>query len=141
MKARYYLKINNMDESEVTLEEYCKAERQAGFRPKLPSTDPAYMTTPATGGFSSGSISGNIKYGDEPMGMFKLTPMDPIDLNKYLKDSTGSINPFHTDSYCMGKQVSKDIFMMFDFHDTAPFRYAYFINVKTGERQGIELTK
>lgn len=39
-------------EREVTLEEFCKAERAAGFRPKLSSSDPRYMTTPATGGFS-----------------------------------------------------------------------------------------
>ena len=50
-------------EREVTLEEYCKAERAAGFRPKLWSSDPAYMTTPATGGFSNGDgISGRIEY-------------------------------------------------------------------------------
>lgn len=49
-------------EREVTLEEYCIAERNAGFRPKLWSGDPACMTTPATRGFSSGNISGHTKY-------------------------------------------------------------------------------
>lgn len=49
-------------EREVTLEEFCKAERSAGFCPKLWSGDPAYMTTPATGGFSSGGISGRTEY-------------------------------------------------------------------------------
>ena len=50
-------------EREVTLEEFCRAERAAGFRPKLWSGDPAYMTTPATGGFSnSNGISGRTEY-------------------------------------------------------------------------------
>lgn len=47
---------------EVSLEAYCRAERAAGFRPKLPRTDPAYMTTPATGGFGSGGISGRMEH-------------------------------------------------------------------------------
>lgn len=59
---RYFLSATIAGEKierEVTLEEYCKVERGAGFRPKLWSGDPAYMTTPATGGFSNGSgISG-----------------------------------------------------------------------------------
>lgn len=50
-------------EREVTLEDFCKAERDAGFRPKLPSNDPAYMTTPATSGFgNSNGISGRTEY-------------------------------------------------------------------------------
>lgn len=48
---------------EVSLEDYCKAERAAGFRPKMASDDPRYMRTPATAGFSSGVISGHIEYG------------------------------------------------------------------------------
>jgi len=40
-------------EKEVSLEEYCRAERNAGFKPKMSSDNPKYMTTPATGGFSS----------------------------------------------------------------------------------------
>ena len=48
-------------EKEVTLEEFCRAERAAGFRPRMSSDDPRYMTTPATGGFvSSYGISGHI---------------------------------------------------------------------------------
>lgn len=47
-------------EMEVSLEEFCRAERAAGFRPKMSSDDPRYMTTPATGGFgSSYGISGH----------------------------------------------------------------------------------
>lgn len=49
-------------EREVTVEEYCKAERMAGFMPKMSSDDPRYLKTPATGGFSSGSsLSGRIE--------------------------------------------------------------------------------
>jgi hypothetical protein len=49
-------------EREVSLEEFCRAERVAGFRPKLPSTDPRYMTTPATGSFYTAGISGRVEY-------------------------------------------------------------------------------
>jgi len=53
-------------EREVTLKEYCEAERRAGFRPKMASDNPAYMTTPATAGFgSSKGIRGRIKYGHD----------------------------------------------------------------------------
>ena len=64
--AKYFLSAtvgSEKIEREVTLEEFCKAERSAGFRPKLWSGDPAYMTTPATGGFSNGNgISGRTEY-------------------------------------------------------------------------------
>jgi hypothetical protein len=62
---KYFLSVTFNDEKierEVSLEEYCKAERNAGFRPKMASSDPKYMTTPATGGFSSGEISGSQKF-------------------------------------------------------------------------------
>jgi hypothetical protein len=49
-------------EREVTLEEFCKAERAAGFRPKLSSDHARYMTTLATGGFSGSGVSGRVKY-------------------------------------------------------------------------------
>ena len=53
-------------EREVTLKEYCEAERRAGFRPKMASDNPAYMTTPVTAGFSSSAgIRGRIKYGHD----------------------------------------------------------------------------
>lgn len=69
---RYYLSATlgtEKVEREVTLEEFCRAERAAGFRPKLPSTDRHYMTTPATGGFSSGGISGRSVYVGVPSGI------------------------------------------------------------------------
>lgn len=62
---RYFLYVvlaGERIEREVSLEEFCKAERAAGFRPKLWSGDPAYMTTPATGGFSSGESGGRVQY-------------------------------------------------------------------------------
>lgn len=47
-------------EKEVSVEEYCRAERAAGFRPKMSSSDSHYITTTATGGFSSSyGISGS----------------------------------------------------------------------------------
>lgn len=63
---KYYLSATLGDqniEREVTLEEYCKAERAAGFRPKMASDDPRYMTPPATGGFGGHSgIGGRVEY-------------------------------------------------------------------------------
>jgi hypothetical protein len=47
-------------EKEVSLEEFCKAERAAGFQPKMTSDNPLYMFTPATGGFGGNGISGRI---------------------------------------------------------------------------------
>ncbi len=50
-------------EKEVSVEEFCRAERSSGFQPKMASSDPGYMTTPATGGFSSSyGISGRTEY-------------------------------------------------------------------------------
>ncbi len=59
----YWLKSDWQDEwTEVTKEQWIKAERQAGFRPKCASTELAYMTTCATGGFTGGGISGKIVF-------------------------------------------------------------------------------
>lgn len=63
--CKYYLGVELVGEKierEVSLEEFCKAERQAGFRPKMSSDNPLYMTTPATGGFSGCGITGSVKY-------------------------------------------------------------------------------
>lgn len=66
MQTRYFLSValgSETVEREVTLEEFCKAERAAGFMPKLWSGDPRFMTTPATGGFfSSHGVSGRVEY-------------------------------------------------------------------------------
>ncbi len=63
---KYYLGVTiagEYIEREVSLEEFCKAERAAGFRPKLWSGDAAYMTTPATGGFGGDDgIRGRVEY-------------------------------------------------------------------------------
>lgn len=65
IEARFFLKHTIFGEKEVTLTEWIRAERVAGFRPKCASTDPGYWTTPATGGFSSGDMSGRIEYTKE----------------------------------------------------------------------------
>jgi hypothetical protein len=65
MVRRYFLSVNlggEEIEKEVSVEEYCRAERQAGFYPKVLHGDKEYLITPATGGFGSGVISGRIKY-------------------------------------------------------------------------------
>lgn len=60
---KYFLKAEwQPDKQEVTKEQWIKAERAAGFRPKLSSDHPEYMTTCATGGFHSGGVSGSISY-------------------------------------------------------------------------------
>lgn len=63
MGDRYLLKadISDMDWMEVSKEEWIKAERRAGFRPKLPSDHPNYMKICATGGFGGWGISGKIE--------------------------------------------------------------------------------
>lgn len=61
--TKYLLKADHQTEwDEVTKEEWIKAERNAGFRPKLSSDNPAYMTTCATGGFGGAGVSGKIRY-------------------------------------------------------------------------------
>lgn len=50
----------------VSKEDWIKAERAAGFRPKLWSGDPEYTKTYATGGFSNGQISGTMTLTDSP---------------------------------------------------------------------------
>ena len=65
-KTKFFLSHPQLGEKQVTKEEYIKAERAAGFRPKMSSDDPRYMTTIATAGFGSGSgIIGYVKYGDD----------------------------------------------------------------------------
>ena len=39
-----------------------EAERRAGFYPKMASSHPEFMTTPATGAFGNGDRGGRIKY-------------------------------------------------------------------------------
>ncbi|MCK1479353.1 hypothetical protein IVB27_32585 [Bradyrhizobium sp. 197] len=70
-EEKYWLKANAIPGatwSEVSKEDWINAERAAGFRPKLWSGDPGYMTTCATGGFSnSADISGTITHdGNSP---------------------------------------------------------------------------
>lgn len=55
--TEHYLKIGDGDWKAVTREEWIKAERNAGFRPKMSSDHPDYMTTYATAGFGS-TLSG-----------------------------------------------------------------------------------
>jgi hypothetical protein len=62
MENRFFLKYGAEDWHEVTREEWIRAERAAGFQPKIASTDPRYWTTEATGGFSSGNVSGRVEY-------------------------------------------------------------------------------
>lgn len=66
MSEKYFLSstiAGEKFEKEVSIEEFCRAERVGGFRPKMSSDNPLYMITPATGGFSSSyGISGRVKY-------------------------------------------------------------------------------
>jgi len=60
MKTKYFLEEGE-GKKEVTRKEWIQAERAAGFRPKMASTDPGYMDTCATGGFTGNGISGSIE--------------------------------------------------------------------------------
>lgn len=67
MTERYYLKTDYSEEwTEVSKEAWIRVERLAGFRPKLWSGHPEYMTTCATGGFSGAGHSGKIDRDDKP---------------------------------------------------------------------------
>jgi hypothetical protein len=52
---------------QVTKSEWIRAERSAGFRPKMSSDHPEYMDTYATGGFgSSYGIAGSLTVDGNP---------------------------------------------------------------------------
>ena len=62
---KYFLSVRfagELIERQVSLEEFCRVERQAGFHPKMPSDNPHYMTTPATSGFSTAGCNGRVEY-------------------------------------------------------------------------------
>lgn len=60
---KYFLKGPVGDWVEVSKEEWIRAERAAGFRPKCASDHPRYMQVCATGGFgSSYGTQGKIEY-------------------------------------------------------------------------------
>ncbi len=61
-RTTFFLKYEGIGEKQVSMKDWIKAERQAGFRPRMSSDDPRYMTTMATGGFGSGNLSGSIKF-------------------------------------------------------------------------------
>lgn len=57
---KYYIQYGDAEKKEVTKKEWIIAERAAGFRPKMASTDKGYMDVCATGGFTSGKTNGSI---------------------------------------------------------------------------------
>ena len=92
MKIYYVENIINGQyiEKEVSLKEYCKAERSAGFQPKMSSDHPDYMTTPATGGFStSDGLFWSVKY-KESDNMYEATDTfgldSSIELHEMIED-------------------------------------------------------
>lgn len=63
---KYLLRYGDGEEKEVTKEDWIRAERNAGFRPKLPHDHPNFMKVCATGGFGSRSnVEGRVKYSRE----------------------------------------------------------------------------
>ena len=59
MNERYFLRAQWQEQwQEVTREQWIRAERMAGFRPKYGGDGPA------TGGFSGYGVSGKIEYAD-----------------------------------------------------------------------------
>lgn len=69
-QEKYWLKADAIPGaawSEVSKADWIKAERGAGFRPKMASDHPNYMMTCATGGFSSShGMSGAVTYNGNP---------------------------------------------------------------------------
>lgn len=66
MADRYEVKAPGSDWIEVSKEEWIYAERKAGFRPNLASTNERYMKVCATAGFTGGGIQGRIVLDAEP---------------------------------------------------------------------------
>lgn len=67
-QPRYFLSHSLFGEREVTKDQYIAAERMAGFHPKSGKSDDL-----ATGGFSSGDISGSVRYlADEPSALVRI---------------------------------------------------------------------
>lgn len=63
---KYLLKADHQTSwDEVTKEQWIKAERSAGFRPKMSSCHPEYMSTCATGGFGGDGVQGRIERNKE----------------------------------------------------------------------------
>jgi hypothetical protein len=61
MGYRYLLKADHQAEyDEVSKETWIRAERTAGFQPKMSSDHPEYMNVCATGGFGGSGMSGKI---------------------------------------------------------------------------------
>lgn len=59
MITKYFIKHALFGEKEVSKEEFIKAERAAGFRSKFG------INNLATGGFTSGDVTGRVEYLEE----------------------------------------------------------------------------
>lgn len=59
---RFFVTLGTEPEKEVSKEEFIRAERNAGFRPKLCFDHPDYMTTFATAGFQGNGIYGRMEF-------------------------------------------------------------------------------
>jgi hypothetical protein len=65
LRTKYFIKEGDGPEREVTVEQYCRAERRSGFYPRgIGPDDPRYLQRPATAGFGSSfsNVSGRIQY-------------------------------------------------------------------------------
>lgn len=63
MADKYLLqRRGESDWKEVSKQEWIKAERQAGFYPKVSSLHPQFWLICATGGFNDGNIRGRIEF-------------------------------------------------------------------------------
>lgn len=79
----YQLKADapGSDWATVTKEDWIKAERQAGFCPKMASDDPRFMKVCATGGFGSGSIQGRLVRKVSQEEVVKINPNAVVTIN------------------------------------------------------------
>ncbi len=81
MAVRYYVGPGiGQEKFEVTREEYIKAERAAGFRPKISGDHPAYMKTVATSSFGGNNLDGEIR---------RIKLSDTAAVNQYMNDLIG----------------------------------------------------
>lgn len=48
-------------------------------------------------------------------------------------------NPYHYDSYHMGRDIGENLVMLHDNHASEPMRYFILVNTKTGERSKVTI--
>ena len=126
---QYFLKFGSQAEYGVTVEDFVRAERLAGFYPKAGMPE----DRPCTAGFSGLNITGSVR--DVPQ-FFTPTISE-------IEHIPANSNPFHYDSWSMGTDLTRGWMVMhpgFDNKDDPqPLGHCILVNTRTGQRFRVEL--